>query len=365
MRSATEGAARRERRRSGRWVVAGLVLLAVAACRESAETPAGPVASATRAASIAPVDHHVHILGPGLLADWTSLGVPFSRPDAAYLSADALFEPKDGRPGLAAALLVPMAHLYGNDEFRAALGLDETEERARVARENDWVAAEARRHPGRAIAYCSVGILRPYAWDEIDRCRRELGSPGVKIHLASGGVDLRDAEQLAILERLAAWAERERVALLVHFDPQRRGLETEDVERFLAEVLGPHPDLEITIAHLGGSGGYGPWTRSVFGTFQRWLSGEAAAGRPRPGVRFDVSGVLLEEESEGVPASTPEDARALAEDLRATGLERLVFGSDYPVFEPRRYAAVLESRLGLAPADTEALLTARLPVMPR
>ncbi len=33
------------------------------------------------------VDHHVHILSPTLVADWKTLGVPFSRPDSVYTSA--------------------------------------------------------------------------------------------------------------------------------------------------------------------------------------------------------------------------------------------------------------------------------------
>jgi len=36
------------------------------------------------------VDHHVHVLGPDVLRDWKSLGVPFSRPDPVYLSPAAL-----------------------------------------------------------------------------------------------------------------------------------------------------------------------------------------------------------------------------------------------------------------------------------
>ena len=68
------------------------------------------------------VDHHVHILGPGLLRDWQSLGVPFSREDSAYTSAARLLD-ADG--ALEGAILVPMAHLYGNEEFRRALSVSE------------------------------------------------------------------------------------------------------------------------------------------------------------------------------------------------------------------------------------------------
>lgn len=332
------------------FVVVGLLSLGLLAC--SPPPTATPPERAIPDEAAVPVDHHVHILSPELIRDWRSLGVPFSKPDSAYLSAGTLL----GADKVHRAVLLPMTYLYGREEFRRGLGLSETDEYAAVQRENDYVAREAGRWSGRAVAFCSVDFRRPYAWEEIHRCRRELGSPGIKLHLASAGADLRDPRQLAELARIAAWVEAEGLALMIHFDPQRRGLEVEDVERFIGEVLEPYPDLVVCIAHLGGSGGYGAWTRSVYGTFRRWLDDQRAAGVPRPGVYFDVAGVWLEEESEGVPPSTQEDAAALGEDLRRWGLERVLFGSDYPVFDPRRYAAALRVAVAFEPAEWDELV---------
>ncbi|MGE0354110.1 MAG: amidohydrolase family protein [Gemmatimonadales bacterium] len=320
-------------------------------------SPAAPLAA--RQGSPALWDHHVHILSPALVRDWKSLGVPFTRPDSVYTSAAALLAPSvTGGEGLAGVVLVPMAHFYGNAELRGALRLSPDEEAARVRQENDFVAREAARTPGRALAFCSVNHRRPYAWDELRRCRRELLSPGIKLHLASAGTDLRDEDQLAELARIAAWADAERIVLLLHFDPQARGLEVTDVERFIARVLDPYPDLRVTIAHLGGSGGYGPWTRDVFRTFIAWLENSPA---PRPAVMFDLSAVILARESEGVPATTVEEAAALAPDLRRAGLGRILFGSDYPVFDPPAYAELLRERAGLSPEELRTILSNRRP----
>ena len=258
-----------------------------------------------------------------------------------------------------------MGYLYGRDGFRDELGLSLDDEVARVRHENDHAAAEAARYPGRAVAFCAVDPLRPYAWDEIHRCRDALGTRGLKLHLASAGVDIRNDEHLAALAQVAAWAAEEGHPLMMHVDPQMRGLEADDVRRFIRVVLQPAPDLRIVIPHLGGSGGYGPWTQSVVGVFAEWLEAEARAGVPRPGVRFDLSAVWLVEESEGVPASTPAQAARLRDDLRRLGHARLLLGSDYPVFQPGASAEALRAAVGWTDDEWRAIVAQRLDVFGR
>ena len=297
-------------------------------------------------------DHHVHLLGPDLLRDWQALGVPFSRRDEVYLSAAGLLAAAGAEPpAVEGVVLVSMAHMYGRSGFRAEMGLSLAEERTRAARENDHVAREAARTPGRAIAFCSVAALRPYAEAELDRCHADLKAAGVKLHLAASDVDLADAAHLEAIGRILARAEERGQPVLLHVDPQRRGLVADDVARFARTVLAPRRGLTLVVAHLGGSGGYGPWTRQVFATLVDWLEERRAAGDPRPRVFFDTSAVVLEEESEGVPPTTPEEAAALGRDLRRAGLGRIVLGSDYPVFDPRRTLALLGERAGLTAAE--------------
>lgn len=340
-------------------VALALVGVACASPPRAVVSPGAPPAAASAATRLA--DHHVHLLGPGLLRDWRALGAQFSRADPAHLTADGLLQGIDGQPAeVERVVLVPMAHLYGSSEFRSGLALSLDDERARLAAENDHVAREAARWSGRALALCSVSVLRPYAWEELRRCRTDLQSSGLKLHLASSEVDLRRAEHLAAVEAIAGWAETEGLPILLHLDPQLRGHTGEDIRRFARVVLEPHPRLTVVVAHLGGSGGYGPWTRSVFTALLDWLEEGAAAGDPRPEVRFDLSAVVLEEASEGVPPTTAEEAAALAADLRRAGFARLLLGSDYPVFAPRRTARLLAERAGLTPGELATLLAARL-----
>jgi uncharacterized protein len=320
-----------------------------------ADRPPRPALAATLV-----VDHHVHLLGPELIRDWKSVGVQFSRPDAIYLSPAALLEPgaaEDVRPGRAIdrVVLVPMAHLYANSGMRERLGLSLEREQAKVRMENDHVSREAARWPGRAVALCSVNPLRPYAQEELERCRDELRVAGIKVHVASNEIDLRESEHRAALARLAAWVDAANMTLLIHLDPQRRGHSREHITAFADDVLGPHPRLSVIVAHLGGSGGYGEWTQSVFGSLLDWLEARQADGDSRDNVYFDISAVYLERESEGVPATTPAQAAALAVALRRAGTDRLLFGSDYPVFHPNRYAQLLRDEVGLTEAELAAI----------
>jgi predicted TIM-barrel fold metal-dependent hydrolase/pimeloyl-ACP methyl ester carboxylesterase len=322
----------------------GFAGIALAALAQATGAPPGP----------APFfDHHAHVLGPGLVRDWSSQGATFSRPAEAYGSAGALLE--GGDEALAGAALVPMAHLYGNAAFRTALGLSAEEELARVRAENDHAALEAARHRGRTVALAAVDLLRPYALDELARARREHAVAGAKLHLASAGLDFQDDAHLAALERVVAWAEDEGAWLLLHLDPQRSGVGVEDVRQLLARAFGPHPHARAVIAHLGGSGGFGPWTRAVLATCTAWLEAERAARRPRPAFLLDLAAVPMLRESEGTPASSAEELAALAPALRALGMERIVFGSDWPVFEPREHARFLAERCGLTPGELDRI----------
>lgn len=335
---------------------AGLLLLAACGAPDSADT--------SRL-----VDHHVHLLSPALVKDWKSLGVNFSRPDSVYTSASALLGDTaiaDGGPArqVAGAVLIPMAHLYGRQDIRGPLRLSLAAEQAAVRRENDYVAAEAARFPDRAIALCGVDFLRPYAWSEVQRCRAELQSPGIKLHLASAGANLGYASHLAALRRYAELASADSLILFVHFDPQNNRGNLADIRRFIAEVLQPFPDLTVVIAHLGGSGGFDAWTRAIFETFTTWLDEEAAAGRPRTGVHFDISAVWLARDSEGMPRSTKQDAEALAAELARVGVGRLLFGSDAPVFIPGPYAAAFRRQAALSAEAWDSLARNRLPGLP-
>lgn len=333
-----------------RWFAGALTLalgaaLAFASCRMARSAQPQPL-----------VDHHVHVLSPQLVRDWKSLGVPFSRPDEHYTRLDTLaaIDELDG------VLLAPMAHFYADEELRGALALDLDAERERVRAENDYVAELAASSAMRAVALASVDLLRPYALDELERARREHGVAGAKIHLRCAGFDLRNDEHGDALERVVAWVESFDGLMLLHLDTRAEHVESGDVAACLERAFGGHARSRVIVAHMGGSGGFDARTGAVLDGCLAWLESEARRGRPRPEFRFDLSAAILLRESEGVRASTDAEMAELGRALRRAGLERIVFGSDYPVFDPREHAGVVVDRLGLTPTESRRILSARV-----
>ena len=321
------------------------LVLVGAACGPADDAPPA------RVDALPPFDHHVHVLSPRLVTDWQSLGVPFSRPDSAYTSVSAMLGAgADGR----GAFLVSMAHIYGSPDFREALGLDTAAEHAAVRAANDHVAGEVRRFPARFVGFCSVPIGRPYAVGEMRRCHDELTLGGLKVHLPNAGMRLGDEATLAAVAELMGEAAREGVAVLAHLASPDAEVSEADVAAFLERVVRPYPGLDLYLAHAGGGGGYRAPARNV-------VRGVAALLREEPerAIWVELSGTVLLADTDGVPASTPDEIAALAADLRALGLDRVVFGSDYPVFEPGALVAALRRRMGFTTAEAEAVLANR------
>lgn len=313
--------------------VVACAALSLAAC--SGPGGSKPVSTLAGNDSVTIFDHHVHVLSPALVEQWKSIGVPFSKPHYAYSDIDSIleFNPADGM------FLVSMAYLWSTP------GFTDSAERANVARENDYVAGLARKHPDRLFAFCGVDPLTPYAVEELLRWTREPGIHGLKLHLPTSGVDLSIPEHLARLRDLLAVASAENMPVMVHLGGAGDGGGDAEAGLLIDSVLAPSPPLEVFIAHLGTSGGYTFATRGVVRRFAEAL--RAGQAMRKHAIWFDISAVALTGESEQVPALTPGDFTDLSADLRDLGLERVVFGTDYPVFNAVAYLTTLERELPL------------------
>lgn len=183
---------------------------------------------------------------------------------------------------------------------------------------NNYIAGLCRLQPER---FTGFGTLhRDFAGYREELCRmREMGLTGLKFHPDFQGFDIDDPEMMKIYE--AAGPE---MVMLFHLgDP----VSDRSAPERLAKVLDVLPELRVIAAHFGG---YCQWERAK----------KCLVGR---NVWLDTSSAIP---FLGAPAAK--------ELILRHGVERVLWGSDYPAVLPQTAIAQLES-LGLPEEDLEKI----------
>lgn len=295
-------------------------------------------------------DHHVHVMSPALIGHWKALGVPFSREDSAYSDSIQILESQN----LAGAFLVSMAHMYTTEDLAGIDDIGENEQ-SWVAKENDYVAESVARAPTKLVGFFSVNPLRDYSLEELERCRGNTNLTGLKLHLPACGVDLTDSEHQAMVAKVFDWAIEHDVPMLVHLfgadedDPQALA------ELFWKRLIQPRDSIDITLAHLGAAGGFNDVSEAVISGFDALRAADPMF-RTGSGIRFDLSGAILAEETDGIPATSDERCRALSKLIQQIGPGRFLFASDYPVFSTESTVRTLREKLTLTDDELKTLL---------
>jgi hypothetical protein len=202
----------------------------------------------------------------------------------------------------------------------------------RLRRRNEWTCGLAKEHP-ELVAFPSVDpLMDPDEMAaEVERCAGELGAAGIKLHPAEGRYLPADERMWPVYEKAQALG----LPIISH-----GGLfmMTPDVDYTkpsnFAPVLEKFPDLKVVIAHLG----HGFWDEAV------------ELAEKYPNAFFDTSAVIS-----GVEQIEILKSDEAAELIRKLGVDRVLFGSDYPWFSP---AASLGAVMGLplTPAEKEKIL---------
>lgn len=199
---------------------------------------------------------------------------------------------------------------------------------------NSWMISLGRSHP-RLIPLGAVHPDHPSWESELARLEQS-GIRGLKIHPDLSEIPLASPRWNPVWEAVCG-----RFAVMLHMGPVREGGQTLSRPRDLAGVLLNFPGLEVIAAHLGG-------------LFQWEETLAHLAGRD---VFMDTS---------CCPGVVPE--QTLAEILKRHDPERILFGSDYPLFAPERERATLSdllTRIGVPPErvlDNGAGLAKRLQI---
>jgi len=292
-------------------------------------------------------DHHTHLFSPAAVERIRPHGAQF-----APGTVDELVRLLDD-DGVERALVLSVAYFFGMPDVGAA-------DPRGMAAENDWVAAQVSGHPDRLAACCAVNPLMPQAAAEVERCAATGRFVGVKMHLANSDADLRNPDHVAAIADIVACANASGLAPVVHMRTRRADYGAVDAQAFIDRVLPEARDVGMQIAHVAGWGGYDNANDAALGAFARWAAGSGRAAARN--VSFDIALARLDHRPE-VPADLPADEVAardawharrfdhLVGHVRAIGVDRFVFATDWPVATPRAYAQDLAAQVPFSPAE--------------
>ncbi len=242
------------------------------------------------------IDFHTHIV----LHERSESDLPLNLPHDMLATMDA--------HNIERAIILPI-------NWSAYFPLTPEERVDWLAANNDRQAALAAASGGRFVAYADLALGDVYspqrAAAELRRASSQLGLRGLKIHPTDLGIAADDLRLVPVLRQAADLG----LPVMVHSYPSDSGPSFDySAPHRIARMAVAFPDISWIIAHLGGV------------RFADVIPIETYV---------DISGMLL-----GVCELY---GTAFAERLlRRIGLQRVLFGTDYPVFPYERYYKVLD-----------------------
>lgn len=194
---------------------------------------------------------------------------------------------------------------------------------AQVIPANNWAIGIHRDYP-EVISFGTLHTDYPDFEKELDRLWQN-GIRGIKLHADFQGFRLDDRKLWPIFEALSG-----RFVVMLHVGDRLPPDENNSCPAKVAAILDDFPGLTVIAAHMGG---YLHWQYAV----------EHLVGRD---VYIDTSSTL----------SFIDDA-TLARIVDGHPRDRILFGSDYPLFDPGTEIEHLRRRLSLRDAEVEQILS--------
>jgi predicted TIM-barrel fold metal-dependent hydrolase len=174
--------------------------------------------------------------------------------------------------------------------------------------QNDYLEDVARRWPDRFFVFGMCEFRRPGFLDEakslIERGFRGIKIPAARLLLSTGRVMLTSPEMMALFHLM------EDRGLILHVELADGDLQVPEMEEIIAEC----PRLRILIGHFG------------MVTRPGWMDQIRLARHPN--VHAESGGITWLFNSEFYPF--PSAVRAIREAADAVGIDKLMWGSDYP-----------------------------------
>lgn len=291
-------------------------------------------------------DNHAHIMSPQLISLWKSMGIPFSKTDNYYSDIDTIFNTTKAQ----SVSLISMAYVYSSEEF----GGKSKNVEEKVREENDYLAFAKTKYPKKIKAFYGIDPLQEFALTEIERCHNELKLDGIKLHCNASQVYLTEPVHLGKIKTVFEYASINRIPILMHFDNSHPKFGKTDVKILADSVLAGLEYVNLQIAHFGTSGGFNHKTKDVIDAFIELFQSNHPISKHK--ITFDISAVCLDKDAEGVSKLTTKEFDELAEYSRKLGFDRIVFGTDYPLYRSYEYLNVLIMKLKLTEDELTVLM---------
>lgn len=291
-------------------------------------------------------DHHVHFLSPELIKTWKNLGIPFSKPDEDYNDIEQILRKNRAEK----IKLISMAYVYNSGEFGPGSG----DVPKLIRAENDYLFKLKKQYPRRVQAYYGIDPLHSGAMTEITRCHEELKLDGIKMHFNASQVYLTVADHLMKVKQIFQFAAQSKIPILLHFDNSHRNFGAQEVQILVDSVLEPLKYVDLQIAHFGTSGGFNNRTKAVLDAFIQRFEDNQFIKKQR--IKFDISAVALDKDSEGIAKLSEQEFSELARYCRKLGFQKILFGTDYPLYNAYEYLQILINKLHLSQQEIKLLL---------
>lgn len=229
------------------------------------------------------IDAHVHLLPPDKLESLKQFpGDPWSHADGdAYLRLMEQYN-------IEKALLLPI-----NDGRAYYSSADRT---------NQWLGEMQRSRPGQFLAFADVLKEGAYFYEDspdvLEAAVKKHGLKGLKLHPQNLNLDADSLEFVPVLRKAAEL----KVPVVIHSNPCRVGFHENSAPDKINKMIQIFSDVDFITAHMGGM----KWPDAITGCSY-----------------VDISSVL----PQFISLYGMEQTNRI---LRRFGVERLIFGTDYP-----------------------------------
>jgi predicted TIM-barrel fold metal-dependent hydrolase len=282
------------------------------------------------------VDYHVHIFSPELISNLSLQGHNFRQSRFQIIKEKEFYSniseiTLDNKK--AKMVLISVGYAYKNLNGSQS-------EKDFVRKENNLLSEIVKTNPDNLIGFYGIDPLKEFAIEEIKRCDVKLKLDGLKLHLQSNNLNLKDSIHLSKLKEVFQLADDREIPLLIHNNAWDKSFGKEYFKIFKTEILDKYNSLTIIFAHAGDGGGFYQFGFDFLNEFTLYFQNNEDKIKHK--IYFELSGV-----AKVIKYPKEKTHAEFLEIMKKIGYEKFLFGSDYPVRNSPTYLNELFNLLNI------------------